>query len=182
MPRPSWDEYWMAMANLVATRATCNRKHVGAVIVKANRIISTGYNGAPAGLPHCDDVDHEMKDIDGRPSCIRTLHAESNALDQAGPAASGGTLYATVTPCYECAKRIINSGIVRVVYGEWYNSRNTDLVRSLFDTAGVKMEQWKPVRMRCSIDGCGKGADLPYSTCVEHHTPEATLSKLHATR
>ncbi len=120
--RPSWDEYFMQIANDVATRATCDRKHVGAVIVRNKAILSTGYNGAPRGLSHCDDVGHEM--WEGH--CIRTVHAEANAVAQAarhGTALEGATIYTTASPCYDCFKLIINAGIVRVVYGEFYSSR-----------------------------------------------------------
>lgn len=138
--RPSWDQNFMEVARVVAKRATCDRKHVGCVITdNRHRIVSTGYNGSPAGLPHCDDVGHELKPVDGRDSCVRTLHAESNALDDAGRRAEGGTLYVTVTPCYDCAKRIIQHRIQRVVYGEHYQSRNTDLVAALFASAGVEL-------------------------------------------
>jgi len=138
--RPTWDEYFMRIAAVVATRATCDRKHVGAIIVDPlRRIVSTGYNGSAKGLPHCDDAGHELKEIDGRMSCVRTLHAESNALDDAGRRADGGTLYVTVVPCYDCAKRIANAGIKRVVYGEWYESRNTSLVLDYFRSAGVEV-------------------------------------------
>jgi dCMP deaminase len=137
MARSTWDEYFLKLADHVATRATCDRKHVGAVIVKNKRVVSTGYNGSPSGLPHCDDKGHLLKVIDGRESCIRTLHAESNALDDAGRKAKGGTLYCTVTPCYECAKRIINAGIVEVVIGGEYQSQNTGLVADLFMFAHV---------------------------------------------
>jgi dCMP deaminase len=140
MTRPTVDLYFLRMAELAATRATCDRKHVGAVIVKDKRVVSTGYNGSPKGLPHCDEVDHLMKTIDGRPSCIRTLHAESNALDDAGRRAQGATLYCTVTPCYECAKRIINAGIVRVLVAGEYQSQNTGLVPDLFKEAGVSFQ------------------------------------------
>jgi dCMP deaminase len=128
----------MEIATIVAKRATCDRKHVGAVIVDdRNRIVSTGYNGSPRRMPHCDDVGHELKNIEGRKSCVRTLHAESNALDDAGRRSEDGTLYVTVTPCYPCAQRIVNAGIRRVVYAEWYESQNTALVANLFDQAGV---------------------------------------------
>lgn len=138
--RPTWDEYFLNIAHVVAKRSTCNRKHVGAVIVdNRHRIVSCGYNGSPRGLPHCDDAGHEMKEIDGRESCIRTLHAESNAIDGAGRYAEGGTIYVTVTPCYDCAKRIVNVGIKRVVYGEHYQSRNTNLVETLLSEAGVTL-------------------------------------------
>ncbi len=138
--RPNWDEYFLEIAKVVAKRATCSRKHVGAVIIDSkNRIVSTGYNGSPAGLPHCDDIGHEIKKIDGRDSCVRTLHAESNALDDAGRRAHGGTLYVTVIPCYDCSKRIVNAGIKKVVYGEFYQSRNTDLVVNYFEDAGIQL-------------------------------------------
>jgi dCMP deaminase len=133
----------MAMAELVATRATCDRKHVGAVLVRGRRIVATGYNGSPSGLPHCDDVGHLMKEVDGRPSCVRTLHAESNALDQAGVSgACGATLYVTVSPCYECAKRAISAGVIRVVCGTFYASQNSGLVADLFAQAGVTFD-WR---------------------------------------
>jgi dCMP deaminase len=130
----------MEIARVVAKRATCDRKRVGAVIVDPlHRIVSTGYNGAPAGLPHCSDVGHELKVIGDRESCVRTLHAESNALDDAGRRADGCELYVTIIPCYDCAKRIINAGISRIVYGEYYESRNTELVMHYFSAAGVRM-------------------------------------------
>lgn len=141
--RPSWNEYFMSMACLVAQRATCDRKKVGAIMVDANRrVVATGYNGAPRGLPHCDDDGHELAIIDGRESCIRTLHAESNALDYAGKDAGGCTLYVTVIPCFDCAKRIINSGIARVYYGEWYQSRKSQLVEALFAQASVPLTKF----------------------------------------
>lgn len=133
--RPDWDTYFMYMAHLVSTRATCDRKKVGAVIVdKDRRIVATGYNGSPAGKQHCDDVGHLLKDVDGRASCIRTLHAESNAIDQAGTRARGCTMYVTVIPCYDCAKRILNAGVDVVYYGEYYESRNSKLVREHLGT------------------------------------------------
>lgn len=139
--RPSWDVYFMRMAHVVATRATCDRKHVGAVLVDhQHRIVATGYNGSPRGMSHCDDVGHELKEIDGRMSCVRTLHAESNAIDYAGRRADGGTLYTTVIPCYDCAKRIVGVGIVRVVYGEYYQSRNSNLVVNYMNGANVKLQ------------------------------------------
>lgn len=144
--RPNWNDYFMNIAFLASTRATCDRKKVGAVIVDPNdhSIISTGYNGSPAGMPHCDDVGHEMKEIDGRPSCIRTLHAESNALDFAGaPLPRDGILYGTAMPCYDCAKRIVNARISRVYYAEYYASRNTDLVEEYFERSPTKLLKWE---------------------------------------
>lgn len=124
--RSSWDDYFMGIALQVATRATCDRKHVGAVIALNKTIVSTGFNGAPRGLPHCDDVGHEMKEMGGRESCVRTVHAEANALAQAartGSRVEGGTLYTTASTCYDCLKLIINAGIIRVVNKEFYGSR-----------------------------------------------------------
>ncbi len=140
MSRPTIDQYFLKMAELAATRATCDRKHVGAVIVKDKRVVSTGYNGSPKKLPHCDEVGHLLKMIDNRESCIRTLHAESNALDDAGRRADGATLYCTIIPCYECAKRAINAGIERVVVGGYYESQNTNLSEKLFKEAKVAFE------------------------------------------
>ncbi len=141
--RPAWDDYFMSIAFLVATRATCDRKKVGAVLVKNHRIVATGYNGSPAGLPHCDDVGHELKQIEGRKSCIRTLHAESNAIDFAGQDAQGCMLFTTVVPCYDCAKRIINAKITRVFYEEYYESRSTELVAELFEKAEIPLVRWQ---------------------------------------
>lgn len=114
----------MGIARQVARRATCDRAQVGAIIVKERRILTTGYNGAPAGLPHCDDVGHLM--VDGH--CLRTLHAEQNAIIQAalhGVSVRGGTIYVTHQPCLTCAKMIINAGIVRVVYAGDYLDENS---------------------------------------------------------
>ena len=126
MGRPDWHVYFMEIATVVATRSTCDRRHVGAVIVRDKTILSTGYNGAPAGFPECDGVGHQLVDVGGRPSCIRTAHAEANAIAQAarnGVAVEGATVYTTSSPCYECMKLIVNSGIKHVVFGEEYDSR-----------------------------------------------------------
>ncbi|MBP6930029.1 cytidine/deoxycytidylate deaminase family protein [Patescibacteria group bacterium] len=120
--RPSWDEYFMEIARQISKRATCDRKHVGAVIVRDKAILSTGYNGAPHHLPHCDEVGHEI--VEGH--CVRTVHAEANAIAQAaknGVAIENGTIYITASPCYDCFKLMVNAGIERVVYGEFYASR-----------------------------------------------------------
>lgn len=149
--RPPWDQYFLDMAEVVARRATCDRKHVGAIIVdERHRIVSTGYNGSARGMPHCDDVGHLLKEVDGRESCIRTLHAESNALDDAGRRADKGTIYVTVIPCYGCALRIVNAGIQRVVWGEYYQSQNTGLVKEFFESAKISYvsvsdgAKWEP--------------------------------------
>ena len=117
--RPTWDDYFMDITFQVAKRSTCDRARVGAVVVKDKRILTTGYNGSPAGLPHCDDVGHLM--VGGH--CVRTLHAEQNAIIQAalhGVSVAGGTIYVTHQPCLTCAKMIINAGIDRVVYAGVY--------------------------------------------------------------
>jgi dCMP deaminase len=122
-PRPSWDEYFMSIAREVATRSTCPRLAVGAVIVRDRRILTTGYNGSPSGLPHCDDVGCLIRIVDGRESCQRTLHAEQNAIIQAayhGVSVTGATIYTTHQPCLLCTKMIINAGIETVYYGQGY--------------------------------------------------------------
>jgi dCMP deaminase len=147
MARPTWDIYFMRLAYLAATRATCSRKHVGALIVDPyHHVVATGYNGAPAGAPSCDEVGHELHDG----HCVRTLHAESNAIDQAGPRAVGCTAYVTITPCYDCAKRLTNSGIVKVVWDEFYASRygKSDQVEMYLRDAGIEVEQWADDRMK----------------------------------
>lgn len=133
--RPPWDQYFMEIAQTVAQRSTCDRAHVGAVIERDRRILTTGYNGSPAGLPHCDDVGHLM--IDGH--CVRTLHAEQNAIIQAalhGVNIQGATVYVTHQPCLNCAKMIINSGIKRVVYAGNYPDENS---RQFLSEAGVSL-------------------------------------------
>ena len=116
----------MLLAYSVATRATCDRKHVGAVIVKDKQVLSTGYNGSPMGLPECDEVGHELVDMGGRQSCIRSVHAECNAVTLAarhGTAINGSTVYTTASPCYDCFKMLVNAGVTRIVCGEEYAGR-----------------------------------------------------------
>ncbi len=128
--RPSWDDYFLEVANIVATRATCDRGRSGCVIVRDKRILVTGYVGSPAGLPHCDDVGHQMKKTiheDGSVTqhCVRTVHAEQNAITQAartGVSIEGATLYCRMTPCRVCAMLIINCGIKRVVCERKYHA------------------------------------------------------------
>lgn len=146
MARPTWDEYFLNIAKVVATRSTCDRKNVGAVIAGEHQILSTGYNGSAKGAPHCSDVGHELKDMGGRQSCVRTIHAEMNAILQAarnGVRIAGATLYTTASPCYDCAKVIVNAGIVRVVFGEFYASRygSSGDVPEFFKAAGVEVFQ-----------------------------------------
>ena len=139
--RPSWDEYFLQIAFTVAQRSTCDRAHVGCVLVRDRRMLTTGYNGAPAGLPHCDDVGHLL--VDGH--CVRTLHAEQNALIQAalhGVGTEGATAYVTHQPCLTCAKMLINAGVRRVVYAGNYPD---DHSRQFLDAAGVELIRliWK---------------------------------------
>ncbi len=117
--RASWEQYFMNIATEVATRSTCDRKHVGAVIVRDKTILSTGYNGSIKGLPHCDEVGHEM--VDGH--CVRTTHAEANAIVQAaknGVGINGAEIFVTASPCYNCFKLIANSGIKVIYFDEFY--------------------------------------------------------------
>jgi dCMP deaminase len=145
MSRMNWDEYFMLMALLAAKRGTCDRKQVGAILVSSdNTVIATGYNGTPSGVPHCDDVGHTLAEIDGRESCIATLHAESNALDQAKVSLRDAALYTSVIPCFDCAKRIVNAGIKTVHYYEYYESRKTAMVEKYLDEHGVRMFQRIP--------------------------------------
>lgn len=133
--RPTWDEYFMQIAFTVAQRSTCDRAHVGCVLVRDRRILTTGYNGAPAGLPHCDDVGHLM--VDGH--CVRTLHAEQNAIIQAalhGISIEHASSYVTHQPCLTCAKMLINAGIRRVVYAGNYPDEHS---RRFLAEAGVEL-------------------------------------------
>lgn len=145
--RKSWDEYFMEIAEIVKTRSTCLRRQVGAVIVKDNRIITTGYNGAPSGLRHCTDIggcERERLHIPSgqRHELCRALHAEQNAIIQAaklGVNIDGSTLYCTHQPCILCAKMIVNAGIVRVVYHSGYPD---DFALDIFKEAGVLVERY----------------------------------------
>lgn len=138
--RPSWDHYFMAIAKIVGTRSTCDRLRAGAVLVKDNRIISTGYNGAPPGLEDCDEVGHLMEEG----HCVRTVHGEHNAILQASiiPGAStvGATIYTKYTPCIHCSKYIVAAGIKRVVYSKVY--RNSKAIDYL-EKAGIETELYQ---------------------------------------
>jgi dCMP deaminase len=146
MNRPSWDEYFMDIARTVASRATCDRGRSGCVIVRDRQILVSGYVGSPKGLPHCDDVNHLIKETiheDGHRSehCVRTVHAEQNAICQAakrGIALDCSTLYCRMTPCRTCAMLIINCGIERVVCEFRYHAGNES--EEMFQIAGVKLE------------------------------------------
>ena len=128
--RPNWDRYFLDLCEAVAKRATCDRGRSGSVIVKDKRIMTTGYVGAPMGLPHCDEAGHDMRkvfDTNGNVTqhCVRTLHAEQNAIIQAarfGIPLEGATLFCKMTPCRTCAMMIINAGIKRVVCEKRYHA------------------------------------------------------------
>jgi dCMP deaminase len=140
--RPTWDEYFMDITRVVATRSTCLRRQVGATIVKGKRLLTSGYNGAPQGLPHCGEVGC-LRQTRGIPSgerheLCRGTHAEQNAIVQAalyGVAIDGATLYCTHQPCSGCTKMIINAGIRRVVYDNAYPD---ELAQELMDGAGIE--------------------------------------------
>lgn len=148
--RQSIDEYFLSIVKLIGSRGTCDRGRSGCVIVKDKHILSTGYVGSPVGVEHCDDVDHEFEtryDSEGHGSehCIRTTHAEQNAIVQAarvGVSIDGATLYCTMTPCYTCAKLIMNAGIKRVVAD--YDYHDSERTKHLFEhctfTNGVRLE------------------------------------------
>ena len=144
--RPSWDEYFMEVMKAVAKRATCDRGKSGCIIARNKQILVTGYVGSPVGLPHCDEVGHQMKSTvheDGKKSqhCVRTTHAEQNAICQAaklGISIDGSTIYCQMTPCFTCAKMIINSGIKRVVCEKKYHAGKDS--EELFKKAGVELK------------------------------------------
>ena len=141
MPRPSWDEYFMRIAREVAGRSTCLRRKVGAVIVRDKRILTTGYNGAPRGIRHCEERGC-LREERGVPSgerheLCRGLHGEMNALIQAavhGVGVEGATLYCTNRPCSLCAKMLVNAGVKRIVIGEGYPD---ELGEELLEEAGI---------------------------------------------
>ena len=144
--RPSWDQYFLDLMVTVGERATCNRGKSGCVIVRDKRIIATGYVGAPPGFPHCDEAGHLFKrvlDEDGNPRehCVRTIHAEQNAICQAGRYGiplEGATLYCKMEPCRVCALLIVSVGIVRVVALKRYRAGQDS--RDIFKIAGVPLD------------------------------------------
>jgi dCMP deaminase len=145
--RPSWDEYFIEITRQVAKRSTCLRRQVGAVIVRDKRILSTGYNGAPSGFPHCEQTGCLRARL-GIPSgerqeICRGLHAEQNAIIQAalhGVSVAGADIYTTFQPCITCAKMIINAGIRRVVS---YDSYPDEFARSFLEQAGIELVLWQ---------------------------------------
>ncbi len=143
--RPSWDQYFIELVDKVAERATCDRGKSGCVITKEKRILCTGYVGSPPGFPHCDEVGHLLKKVvneDGTVSqhCVRTIHAEQNAIAQAaryGIALENTTLYCTMEPCRVCAMLIISVGVKRVVAKRRYHAAQE--TRDLFKDAGIEL-------------------------------------------
>ena|SRR3989338_5439332 len=144
--RPSWDEYFLNIMKEVGKRGTCDRGRSGAVAVKNKRILATGYVGAPTGLPHCDDAGHMMKKTvheDGsvHEHCVRTAHAEQNVVCQAaknGIPLDSADLYVKMTPCFSCAKMLINAGIKRIICLRRYHE-DTDTINMLKE-AGIKLD------------------------------------------
>jgi dCMP deaminase len=144
--RPSWDEYFLEMANAVSTRATCDRGRSGCVITRDKQILVTGYVGSPAGFAHCDEAGHQMKDVkheDGLVTshCMRTIHAEQNAICQAaklGISIEGSTVYCRMTPCRTCAMLIINCGVTRVVCERKYHAGGES--EEMFKQAGIELD------------------------------------------
>ncbi|MBT3816893.1 MAG: cell division protein DedD [Candidatus Magasanikbacteria bacterium] len=144
--RPTWDEYFMKITKVVGERSTCDRGRLGCVIVKDHQILVTGYSGAASGLAHCDEVGHQIKKVtheDGRESnhCVRTAHAEQNAIIQAakvGISIKDATLYLGMTPCATCARMVINAGIKRVVCAKRYHAGEES--EEMFRKTGIVLE------------------------------------------
>ena len=133
--RVSWDQYFMNIAQVVASRSTCPRKFVGAVMVRDRTILSTGYNGSIRGMPHCSEAGHMMEND----HCVATIHAEANAIIQAaknGVMIDGAAIYVTASPCWTCFKQIANAGIRRIVYGEFYRD---DRIFSVAERLGIEL-------------------------------------------
>ena len=143
--RPSWDDYFLELANVASSRATCDRGKSGCVIVRDKQVLTTGYVGSPAGLPHCDDVGHLLKKViqeNGEISehCLRTVHAEQNAICQAakrGISIEGATIYQRMTPCRTCAMLLINCGIKKVVCERKYQLAEES--EQLLAEAGIEL-------------------------------------------
>ena len=150
--RASWDEYFMNIAREVSTRSTCDRKFVGAVIMRDKSILATGYNGSIRGLSHCDEEGHLMEDG----HCVRTVHAEANAIVQAarhGVRIEGASIYVTASPCWGCFRLIANAGIARIAFGEFYRDQR------IFDVAtrlGIELVDMSAL-VKASADANAKG-------------------------
>ena len=145
--RVGWDEYFMRIAIEVAGRSTCDRKRVGAVIVRDRNILSTGYNGSVSGLPHCDEMGHMMENG----HCIATIHAEANSIIQAaknGVMINGASIYTTASPCWNCFKIIANAGMRRVFFGEFYRD---DRIFSIAEKLGIEL---------VDLSGCLRSQDF----------------------
>jgi dCMP deaminase len=147
MSRPSWDQYFIDITHLVASRSTCLRRQVGALLVKDRNILATGYNGTPSGITHCEDVgclrDRLQVPSGERHELCRGLHAEQNAIIQAarhGVNIDGATLYCTTMPCIICTKMLINAGIRRIVYEEGYADQ---LAREMVAEAQIAVDQFQ---------------------------------------
>ncbi len=145
--RPSWDEYFMRITREVALRSTCLRRQVGAILVKDKHILATGYNGSPAGLPHCEEVgclrQKQRVPSGERAELCRGIHAEQNAIIQAaihGVPIGGSTCYSTTQPCVLCAKMLINAGVKRIVYEGPYPD---ELALSMLTEAGIELVRWE---------------------------------------
>lgn len=144
MTRISWEEYFMNIAKQVASRSTCDRKHVGAVISRDKTILSTGYNGSIRGMPHCDEAGHLMEND----HCVATIHAEANAVLQAaknGVMIDNSEVYITASPCWTCFKMLANAGIKKIYYGEFYrDERIFDVAKKLgIELTHIKVDQSK---------------------------------------
>jgi len=135
MARVSWDRYFMNLAREAGTRSTCPRKNVGAVIVRDKALLATGYNGSLRGLPHCTEIGCLMENG----HCVRTVHAEANAILQAarhGVRIEGADVYVTASPCWDCFKLITNAGLARVIYGEFYRDER---IKEFAGQAGIEL-------------------------------------------
>ena len=168
--RAGWDSYFTNLAHVVATRATCDRKHVGAVVVRDRTVLSTGYNGSIRGLPHCDDVGHLVEEG----HCVRTVHAEANAILQAaknGVAVDRATLYVTASPCWPCFGLVVNAGIVRVVFGEAYRTDDPG-PRRVVEVARVTNVELVQLAVTSVVDEAQTGGrvvdDAQRGACCDH--------------
>lgn len=152
--RKSWSQYFIDIAHEVASRSTCDRKHVGCVLVIDKRIIATGYNGSVPGAEHCDDAGHDLVESVGAdgllaPNCVRTVHAEVNAVAQAaGAGTKGATAYTNTFPCWGCFKVLVTAGVACIVFDDAY--RPDARVRAAAGAAGISLigpDEWKPASL-----------------------------------
>ena len=152
---------------VVASRSTCPRKFVGAVIVRERTILSTGYNGSIRGMPHCTEVGHMMEND----HCVATIHAESNAILQAaknGVMIDGGTIYVTASPCWNCFKQIANAGMRRIVYGEFYRDERIFQVAQRLSIELVHLQvapEASPAKVESQVDRCQFPANSRGTCC-----------------